>query len=422
MLYKKTTLPNGLRIITVPMKNTQTVTVVVMVGVGSRHEMEKEAGISHFLEHMFFKGTEKRPSFHDISVELDAVGGEFNAFTGKDKTSYYAKVDAKHGHIALDVISDIFLNSKFDAKEIEKEKGTIIQEINMYEDTPRAQIGDVFENLLYGKSSLGRETIGNKKTVQSFKRENFLRYKNSHYIAADTIICVAGNFNEKKIISEIKEIFSRLAKGRKPICEKIKDGQIKPGILVKFKKTDQTHFILGSRTYHQEHKDRFALGLLSTILGGNTSSRLFVEIREKRGLAYGVHTGVESYKDCGYLATQTGVDHGKLEETVKIIIGEYKKISSQKVSVQELKKAKDYIKGTSIMNFESSDEVAMFHIDQETRKGKIMTLPEIFKKIDKVAANDILRVAKDIFVDKKLNLAVIGPHRNSKELEKKLRF
>src|SRR4030042_2632364 len=193
MNYKKATLPNGLRILSVPMKNTQTVTVVVMVGAGSRYETEKEAGISHFLEHMFFKGTEKRPSFHDISAELDAVGGEFNAFTTKDKTGFYAKVDSRHSNVALDVISDIFLNSKLEAKEIEKEKGTIIQEINMYEDTPRAQIGDVFEKLLYGKSSLGRETIGNKKTVQSFRRENFLRYKNSHYIAADTVICVAGN-------------------------------------------------------------------------------------------------------------------------------------------------------------------------------------------------------------------------------------
>src|SRR4030066_739773 len=368
--YNKIKLANGLRLITTPISGTKTVTVIVMVGTGSRYEMKNISGISHFLEHMLFKGTKKRPNALAISEELDAVGGEFNAFTTKDKTGFYAKVDSRHSNIALDVISDIFLNSKLEAKEIEKEKGTIIQEINMYEDTPRAQIGDVFEKLLYGKSSLGRETIGNKKTVQSFRRENFLRYKNSHYIAADTVICVAGNFSEKKIISEIKEIFSGLVKGKKPICGKTKGKQIKPGVLVKFKKTDQTHFILGNRAYHQEHEDRFALGLLSTILGGNTSSRLFVEIREKRGLAYGVHAGVESYKDCGYLATQTGVDHGKLEETVKIIIGEYKKISSQKVSVQELKKAKDYIKGTSIMNFESSDEVAMFHVDQETRKGK----------------------------------------------------
>lgn len=422
MRFKKTLLSNGLRILTVPMQSTQTVTVIIMVGVGSRHETEKEAGLSHFLEHMFFKGTEKRPSFHNISSEIDAVGGEFNAFTSKDKTGYYVKVDAKHSHIALDVISDIFLNSKLEEKEIEKEKGTIIQEINMYEDTPRAQIGDVFENLLYKKSPLGRETIGYKKTVQGFKRNDFLRYKNSHYVSSDTVICAAGNFDEAKIINNIKSVFSRIARRKKSAFQKVRENQNKPQVSVKFKKTDQTHLILGSRAYRQEHKDRFALGLLATILGGNTSSRLFVEIREKRGLAYGVHTGFEVYKDCGYLATQTGVDHGKLEETIKIILEEYKKIASQKVTGKELKKAKDYVKGANIMSFESSDEVAMFHIDQEARKGKIMTMPEIFKKIDKVTAGDILRVAKDIFVNRKLNLAVIGPHKHNKSLEKILKI
>lgn len=422
MKYHKIALNNGLRIITVPMENTQTVTVIVMVGVGSRYETEKQAGISHFLEHMFFKGTEKRPSFHDISSEIDAVGGEFNAFTSKDKTGYYAKVDAKHSHIALDVISDIFLNSKLEEKEIEKEKGTIVQEINMYEDTPRARVSDVFENLLYKKSSLGRETIGYKKTVQGFKRTDFLCYKNSYYVSSGTVICIAGNFDEAKTIKNIKNAFSKIGRRKKPAFQRARENQNKPQVSVKFKKTDQTHFILGSRAYHQEHKDRFALGLLAVILGGNTSSRLFVEIREKRGLAYGVHTGIEAYADCGYLATQTGVDHGKLEETIKIILEEYKKIASQKISGKELKKAKDYIEGANIMSFESSDEVAMFYIDQEVRKKKIMTMPEIFAEIDKVAADDISRVAKDIFVNRKLNLAIIGPHKDGKGLEKILRF
>jgi len=422
MKYHKTTLNNGLRIITIPMQNTQTVTVVVMVGIGSRYESEKEAGLSHFLEHMFFKGTEKRPSFHDISGELDAIGGEFNAFTAKDKTGYYAKVDAKHASVALDVISDIFLHSKLDPAEIEKEKGTIIQEINMYEDTPRAQVGDVFENLLFQKSSLGREVIGSKNTVQSFKRDDFIRYKEKLYIPGSTVICIAGNFFEKNISGSIKKIFSVMKKSQKPGFKKVTEKQTRPQARIKNKKTDQTHFILGNRAYHQDHKDRFALGLMSVILGGNTSSRLFVEIREKRGLAYSVNTDVEAYQDCGYLATQSGVEHGKLEETLKIVLNEYKKIAFQKVSGNELKKAKDYIKGKSVMNFESSDEVAIFHIDQEVRKGQIMTLPEIFRKIDKVTQADILRVAKDIFRNNKLNLAVIGPHKNLKNFDKILRF
>lgn len=422
MRYNKTKLANGLRIITVPMKNTRTVTVVIMVGVGSRYETEKEAGISHFIEHMFFKGTQKRPTFHDIAGELDAVGGEYNAFTTKNKTGYYAKVDSKHAGLALDIVSDIFLNSKLDETEIEKEKGTIIQEINMYEDTPRMNIGDIFENLIYEKNSLGREVIGSKKTVKSFKRKNFTDYKDRFYVANDTVICVAGSFVPPKIIKSIAGYFSGMKRGNKAVFKRIKEKQIVPQVRTKFKKTDQTHLILGNRAYHQEHKNRFALGLLAVILGGNASSRLFVEIREKRGLAYGVHTDVEAYEDCGYLATQSGVEHGKLEETVKIILKEYKKIAAKKVSGKELRKAKDYVKGKSIMGFESSDEVAMFHIDQEVRKRKIMTLTQIFARIDKVTEADILKVAKDIFQNKKLNLAVIGPHKDNKRLKRLLSF
>ena len=418
MIYKKTTLKNGLRIITVPMKSTQTVTVVIMVGVGSRYETEKEAGISHFLEHMFFKGTKKRPNTLAISEELDSVGGEFNAFTSKDKTMYYAKVDAKHIGTALDVVSDIYLNSKIDVSEIEKEKGTIIQEINMYEDIPMRNIGDVFEKLLYKESPLGREILGYKKTVGSFKRRNFIDYMKRFHVANDTVISVAGKFNEKKVIGEIKKYFGKMTRGKKPLHKKVVEKQNNPAIKLKPKKTDQTHLILGSRAYHQEHKDRFALGLLAVILGGNMSSRLFIEVREKRGLAYSVSTGVESYYDCGYIATQSGVEHINLEETIKVILQEYKKIATEKVAEKELQRAKDYIKGKAVMGFEESDEVAMFFISQEIKGSKIETMNEIFAKIDKVTTNDILRVAKDIFKPEKLNLALIGPFKEKEKFEK----
>jgi predicted Zn-dependent peptidase len=422
MIFKKTTLKNGLRIITVPMQSTQTATVVVMVGVGSRYESEKEAGISHFIEHMFFKGTQKRPNTLAISEELDSVGGEFNAFTSKDRTMYYAKSDAKHLERALDVVADMYLNSKIEGKEIEKEKGTIFQEINMYEDIPMRSIADTFEKLLYGENSLGREIIGNKKTVGSFKRHKFIDYMKRFYVANDTVVCVAGKFSEKKVIREIKKQFEKMNRGKKPSYKKIIEKQEKPAIKLKPKKTDQTHLVLGARAYHEDHKDRFALGLLSIILGGNMSSRLFTEIREKRGLAYSVSTGVESYRDCGYLATQAGVEHDNLEKTIEIILKEYKKIAMDKVAEKELQKAKDYIKGKSVMSFEESDEVAMFFVDQEVRKKKILMMEEIFKRFDKVTVGDILRVAKEIFQPKKLNLAVIGPHKSSKKLEKLLRL
>lgn len=422
MNYKKTTLPNGLRILTVPMKNTETVTVVIMIGVGSRYETEREAGLSHFIEHMMFKGTKKRPTTLDISETLDSIGGEFNAFTSSDRTAYYAKVDAKHINVALDVISDMFLNSKMEEAEIEREKGTIIQEINMIEDAPMMDVEIVLGNLLYKKNPLGRHVAGFKKTVSAFKRKDFIDYLNRFYVANDSVVCIAGKFNEKRTLNLAKKYFSGMKKGVKPKYEKVVENQKESELMIKQKNTDQTHFLLGSRAFDFNHKDRFALGLLSIILGGNMSSRLFIEVRERRGLAYHVRTSVDAFEDCGYLATQAGVNHDKLEITIETILNEYRKIATEKVGKKELQNAKDFIKGKSVMGFESSDEVAMFFVDQEAKKKKIMTLPEIFKNIDKVTENDILRVAKEIFQNKKLNLAVIGPHKDGKKLEKILKL
>ncbi len=416
MQYKKTILKNGLRIITAPVKGTQTATVMVMAGVGSRYETDKEAGLSHFIEHMFFKGTQKRPTYTEISEELDSIGGESNAFTAKDRTAYYAKVDAKHIEVALDVISDIYLNSKIEEEEIKKEKGAILQEINMREDMPMSIVDEIFENLLYKNNPLGRDTIGLKKTVASFTRKNFMQYIEKFYLANNTVVCVAGKFNEKDIIKRISKYFSGMAKAQKPEIKKVIEKQKQAEIKIKFKETDQTHFILGNRAYDENHKDRFILSLISIILGGNMSSRLFAEIREKRGLAYYIRTSTNLYEDCGYLGTQAGVEHKNLEEAVKIIVQEYKKIATEAVSKKELQRAKDYIKGRSIMNLESSDEVAGFLIDQEIKKKKIMTPEEIFALVDKVTVSDILRVAGDIFQEKTLNLAIIGPHKDNNRL------
>lgn len=422
MNYKKTTLKNGLRIITAPMKDTQTATVVVMVGIGSRYETDREAGLSHFIEHMLFKGTEKRPTALHISEELDSIGGEVNAFTSKDTTGYYAKADAQHIGTVLDVISDIYLNSKLDPEEIKKESGAIIQEMNMYEDTPMRDVDDVFEQLLYQGNSLGRKIVGSRETISALQRKNFVNYMKRFYLANDTVVCVAGKFDEKKIVAQVQKYFSVMAKGKKPAIKKVAKKQKNPEVAIKFKKTDQTHLIVGSRAYDENHKDRFALSILSVILGGNMSSRLFTEVREKRGLAYYVRSNVEAYEDCGYLATQAGVEHKNLKLAVETILTEYKKIATEEVGVKELQKAKDFIKGKSVMGLEASDEVAMFFVGQEIKKKKIMTLEEIFKRIDKVTTKDVLRVAQDIFRAEKLNLAVIGPHKNEAELKKLLKL
>ncbi|MEI7749728.1 MAG: pitrilysin family protein, partial [Candidatus Moraniibacteriota bacterium] len=320
MKYKKFTLGNGLRVILAPMTETGTVTVLVMTGVGSRFESRKENGIAHFLEHMMFKGTEKRPTAFDISRELDSIGAEYNAFTGKEYTGYYAKVEAHHWETALDVVSDMFLNAKIDQAEIERERGTIIQEINMYEDMPARKVGDVWEESLYGDTPLGWDIAGPKENIKTFTRRDFVKYMERGYIGGNVVVGIAGNIDPKKVMAEVEARFGVVKTGVRPEFRKASDKQSAPGVFIRKKKTDQTHFLLGVRAYDMYHPDRFALGILSVILGGGMSSRLFIEVRERRGLAYRVRTEVEAFHDAGYLATQCGVEHVNLEKAIAVIL------------------------------------------------------------------------------------------------------
>lgn len=418
MKYQKHTLKNGLRIILAPMQDTETATVIVMAGTGSRYETEKENGLAHFLEHMFFKGTKKRPNTIDISKELDAIGAEYNAYTSKDHTAYYAKVEAHHLDTALDVVSDIFLNAKLEKEEIERERGTILQEINMYEDMPQRMVGEHFEKLLYDGYSLGREIIGPKENIRSFKRRDFIKYLNRGYTSENVVVGVAGKINPKKVKKDIEKYFARIRKGKRPALKKVKERQVKPRVFIRHKKTDQTHIVLGVRGYDMFHKDRFTLSVLATILGGGMSSRLFTEVRERRGLAYSVHTSFDTYHDAGYLATQCGVEHQNLDKTIAVILSEYKKIAANLVDKEELKKAKEYIKGHFALGMEGSDDVVGFLVTQEVLREKITLPREYNKMIDRVTAEDILRVAQDIFTNNKLNMAIIGPHIHSKQLAK----
>ena len=421
-MYKKSKLKNGLRIILAPMKSTKTVTVLVMVGTGSKNENEKNRGISHFLEHMFFKGTEKRPTTLDISKELDSVGGIYNAFTGKECTGFYAKVDNKHCDLALDVISDMLLNSKFDSAEIKKERGTILEELNMYLDNPIMHIPSLFENLLYKNQPLGYDEIGNKKIISSVIRKDFLSYYRKHYIGQNIVIAIAGSFNEKETKNKIKKHFNITKKNTVKKYNKTYDKQKKPEVLIEYKKTDQTHLCLGVRGYNIDHKDKYILSILSVILGGNMSSRLFISVREKNGLAYYIHTSPEAYKDVGYLVAQSDVNNKKCFDAIKIILDEFKKVKEEKISAEEIKRAKDYLKGQAVISLESSNAIASFFANQELSAGKILTPEEKFAKIDAVTADDLQRVARDIFVDNKLNLALIGPFKNKKVFEKILKF
>jgi predicted Zn-dependent peptidase len=407
--YKKITLDSGLRIITIPVENANSVTALILVGTGSKYETKDINGISHFLEHMFFKGTEKRPTTLKISETLDSVGGQYNAFTSQEVTGFWAKVDKSHSDIALDWLTDIFLNSKFDEKEMEREKGVIIEEANMYLDTPMAYIGDLWENLLYGDQPAGWRVIGEKENIQSFNRKKVLDYYKAHYSPSNIIVCVAGAVDSNEMEEKIKSYF----KGKKDIKigqkVKVKESQTEPNVLLHYKKTDQTHFCLGVRAYDLFDKRRYALALLAVILGGNMSSRLFIKVRERNGLAYSIHTSADNSTDTGYLVTQAGIDHKNLEKSIKLILQEYKNLKDKKITAKELQKAKDYVKGSTSLHLDSSDSQASFYAIQELLEGNILTAEEKFKKIDEVSVDDIKNVAEDIFVLEKLNLAVIGP-------------
>jgi len=423
-MYKKTTFKNGLRLITVPMKGTQAATFLVSVKVGWKYETKDINGISHFLEHMVFKGTKKRPDKRDIIEPLDRIGSMHNASTSNEATSFYAKVDSKHLDIVMDIISDTVLNSKFDQKEIDKERGVIIEEINMYEDHPMElpHMEDLWTKLLYGDQPAGRPGLGTKKTLLGLNRASFLKYFKKHYVASNTVVCVAGNIKEEEIIKKVKKYFANIGTGKPEGKEKVKESQKKPESLLSFKKTDQSHIFLGVRGYNLFSPKRYSQLILATILGGFMSSRLFMSIREERGLAYYIRTFSEGDTDIGYLTTWAGIRNEKIEEAIKLIVKEYKTFKEKKVSKKELEKAKDNLKGRLVLSMESSDAQASFYAGQELLTGKILSLEEKIKKIDSVTAEDIKKIANEIFKPEKLNLVLIGPFKNKEKFNKLLKL
>lgn len=410
--FQKSNLNNDLRTIAVPMEHTQAVTVLVMLGAGAKYENEQQNGLSHFLEHMFFKGTEKRGSTLELASVLDRVGGNYNAFTGKEVTGYWAKVDVKHLDLALDWVSDILLNSKFESEKIEKEKGVIIEELNMYLDTPMQYIGDLWEKLLYGDQPAGRLTIGSKENIKSFEREQLINYLNNHYLAKNTVVGIAGDVTPEKSKQKVGNAFDDMRTGSIQGKPEVKEEQEEPQILARYKDTDQTHMVLGVRGYDAFSPDRFAQSLLATMLGGNMSSRLFIEVREKRGLCYYIECSSEVKTDSGYLAVKAGLDHDEINQAVNVILNEFKEMREGNFPESELQKAKDYLKGNLTLRLESSDERAMFYTAQELLTEEILTPEEKFEKIDQVTKEDLQRVAQELFKPENLNLALIGPHED----------
>jgi predicted Zn-dependent peptidase len=417
-VYERTQLANGVRVLTAPMPHAQSVSCFVMVAAGSRYETPETNGIAHFAEHMFFKGTEQRPTARDIAGEIDGIGGEFNAFTGKELTGYYVKCAGESRDVALDVLVDMLRNSRFDAEEIEREKGVIVEEMNMYFDTPRDYIGGVYESLLYGDQPLGWDIIGRKDTVQAATRETFTGYIDRWYRPERLVVGLGGKLGDG-LVDRLEELLGTI--------EPRETGAPAPVVLpsdgapvkVHTKQSDQAHIVLGARSFPLGHPDRYAVQLLSTVLGGGMSSRLFTEVRERRGLAYYVFAMNHSYTDAGSLQAQAGVDIDRIDEAVTTIVGELRKIASESVPKEELEKARSFAKGRFVLQLESPHGTIMFGLRREVLEGRAEEPEAVLRGLDAVTAEDVQRVAADILGDR-LHLAVIGPFDDAERFERVL--
>ncbi len=415
MKFNKTILKNGLRVITVPMKDNPTATVLVLVEAGSKYETKKENGISHFLEHMCFKGTDNRPTALSISHELDALGSESNAFTSQEFTGYYAKSDARHVFKILDIIADIYLHPVIKKEELEKEKGVIIDEMNMYEDMPNRTVGELAMELLYGDQPAGWRIIGTKEKINAVTPEEMRSYRTRLYVPAATTVVVTGNIKEREILSQIKKYFDKMP-AHTPVRKlKVSESQKQPQARVKYKKTDQAHLVVAFRTFDLFNKENPVLSVLSGILGAGMSSRLFQKIRDEMGVGYYVRAGNDAYTDHGFLEISAGVDPKRIKEVLNAVLAECRRLMKEKVTPSELEKVKEYLVGTMHLGLEGSDSIAQFYGMQEILGKKKIEDPEtIAKKIRAVTAQDVMNIAKKIFVNKGLNLAIIGPFKDEK--------
>ncbi len=418
MTFKTTTLPSGLRIITVPMQDNPSVTVLVMVRAGSKYETKDISGLSHFLEHMAFKGTKTRPNASDISRELDSIGAQYNAFTSHEYTGYYAKADSGHATEITDIISDMYNNSLFDEKEIAKEKGVVIEEIRMYKDLPQRNVSNLFMNLVYGDQPVGWDITGTEETVKSITREALVSYYEMHYTAPATTVIVSGSFDEKEMIAQITKAFSTSNPKNPAPKLAVRDDQTKPAIDTTFKETDQTHLIIGFRSFAILDKRIPIINVITAILSGGMSSRLFTKMRDELGICYYVRADHDPFTDHGIFSIAAGLDNSRVEEGVKGILGEVRRLKDELVSENELAKVKDYIAGTTTLGLETSDARAEFCGYQDAVKGKVESPDDMIAKVRAVTAEDVQKLAREIFIDETLNMAIIGKFKDSEPFKK----
>jgi predicted Zn-dependent peptidase len=408
-VYQRNVLDNGLRVLTAPISSARSVTCYIMLAAGSRYENAQNRGIAHFAEHMFFKGTERRPTAKDIAIEVDGFGGEFNAFTSKEYTGYYIRCAGEQRDQALDVLVDMVRNSKFDADEIEREKGVIIEEMNMYFDTPRDYVSSVYDELLFGNNPLGWEVLGSKETITAATRDTFVDYLSTWYKPERMVVGVAGMIGDD-LEPRLEELLGGIEPGPtgRPAPAEVEFAS-EPRVRIHTKDADQANICLGVPSYPLGHPDRYALQMLATVLGSGMSSRLFLEVRERRGLAYYVYGLNNSFTDTGTLVSQAGVDLKRADEAVGVIANEFKRLVTEPVPAEELEKARALAKGRFVLQTESPNGLLLFGLRREVVEGEAIEPSELLEALDSVTVEDVHRVAQDVIGTQGLRLAVIGP-------------
>lgn len=414
--YSLHRLKNGIKTVLIPNTSTSAVTVLVMVKVGSRMEDKQLNGASHFIEHLLFKGSKKRPKAIDLSIELEGVGADYNAFTSKEYTGYYIKLAADKLPLAVDILADMLINPLFKPYEIERERGVILEEINMIQDNPSRDVYDMYDHLLYQKHPLGSPIAGPKEVIKNISRADLLKHKKHFYNAANTVIAVAGKMQKTKTLQLLNQKFRTYDNSRQSVdIQQFEYRNSAPSVIVKRKQTEQIHMIMGFPALSDDDPRLPAAKLLSTILGTGMSSRLFIEAREKRGLCYSIFSILTTYEDTGDLLIKAGLDKKRLVPAVELIVKELKKIKSKGVTAAELKKAKEFIKGSTVLSLEDAETQAGWYAREIIFGEAVKTPTQKLKEINKVTAKDIQLLAKDLFTTDRINLALLGPLSSTEE-------
>jgi predicted Zn-dependent peptidase len=410
-MYERTILDNGLRILTSTMPHIQSATIAFFIGTGSRYESDEQSGASHFIEHMLFKGTAKRPTARAIATAIERSGGIFNASVGQEESTYWAKVTQPNLDIALDVLTDLLRHARFDPAEIDRERDVIAKEINLTLDTPDDLVHILNNQLVWPNHPLGRDVAGSEESIASLNRDSLLAYMNNHYLPNNTVVSVAGNVEHEAVVDQVDACLGDWVRGEVAAYQPAQHDQSEPRVRVQDKDTRQAYLCLSVPGLPRNHPDRLALRLLNVVLGEGMSSRLFNGIRGRRSLAYSVHSYISALYDTGVIGVTASVDPEYIGDAVEVVLTEWDKLRREEIPSEELDRTKDFIKGQLLLSLEDSLNVALWFGSQEILFPEILTCEEAIEAIEAITTADIQRVAQKLFLWEKLNLAVIGPRK-----------